>query len=49
MKRTLMTLLTAIGAAASLVLAACGGGGDNVVEPQPKPPVDCNKTPEQCK
>jgi ElaB/YqjD/DUF883 family membrane-anchored ribosome-binding protein len=38
----------AITAAAGLVLAACGGGGSDE-EPQPRPQVDCAKTPEQCK
>lgn len=51
MKRTATTLLIALGAAASLVLAACGGGGCNPCE-EPAvetPKVDCAKTPEPCK
>lgn len=48
-RRFAITAAIAVLSAASLVLSACGGGGDNVTEPKPRPPVDCTKTPEQCK
>jgi hypothetical protein len=48
LRRVVVTALAAITAAAGLVLAACGGGGSDE-EPQPRPQVDCAKTPEQCK
>lgn len=48
LRRTLFTVLTALTCAAALVLAACGGGGSDE-EPQPRPQVDCEKKPEQCK
>jgi hypothetical protein len=47
-RRTLATALVAVSGAAGLVLAACGGGGTDE-EPAPRPQVDCDKTPEQCK
>lgn len=50
MKRTLTTYLIALAGCAALVLSACGGGGCNPCEqPEPRPPVDCAKTPELCK
>lgn len=51
MKRVLITLLAALIGSAGLVLTACGGGGDNITEPQPqpRPPVDCKEKPEACK
>lgn len=48
MKRTLFTTLCALVSVAGLVLSACGGGGSEE-EPQPRPQLDCAKTPEQCK
>lgn len=48
MKRTLATILCAVVGVVSLVLSACGGGGTDE-EPQPRPALDCAKTPEQCK
>lgn len=47
--RFAITAAIAVLSAASLVLSACGGGGDNVTEPQPRPPVDCKEKPEACK
>lgn len=49
MKRTFVTLLAALASSACLVLTACGGGGDNQTEPQPRPPADCKDKPEACK
>lgn len=48
---TLCTVLVAVAAAATLVLSACGGGCLNCKDeqPEPRPPVDCAKTPEACK
>jgi hypothetical protein len=48
MKRTLSTFLIALTGCLALVLGACGGGGTDE-EPQPRPQVDCAKTPELCK
>lgn len=50
-KRTLSTALIAIAGAANLLLAGCGGGclNCNEEQPEPRPPVDCAKTPELCK
>jgi len=36
-------------ALAAFFLSACGGGGCNPCEPEPRPQVDCTKNPEQCK
>ncbi len=47
-----LTALAALLAAALLVLAGCGGGGDNLDEPeQPGQhrPADCQARPEGCK
>jgi hypothetical protein len=49
MKRAISTLLIALSGAAILVLGACGGGGSDQEEPQPRPPVDCQAKPEGCK
>lgn len=49
MKPTLATLLAAVVGALTLVLSACGGGGDNMGPDQPTPTVDCKAKPEQCK
>lgn len=40
-----------IAAALAALLTACGGGCLNCKdeEPEPRPGVDCTKTPEQCK
>lgn len=46
--RVLLTVVVAFVGAAGLALASCGGGG-SAEEPQPRPPMDCAKTPEQCK
>lgn len=40
-------LTIALIAAIAFVVYACGGGGSE--QPEPRPGVDCNKTPEQCK
>ena len=48
MKRFAFTSVIAAIGCASLVLAACGGGGSSE-EPTPHPQIDCAKTPEQCK
>ena len=44
-----MTALIALLAAATLVLASCGGGGDIGEQPAPHPPASCHDTPEACK
>ncbi|MEJ1935293.1 hypothetical protein WDZ92_34290 [Nostoc sp. NIES-2111] len=48
MKRGLIALLAALVGVASIVLAACGGGGSDAPE-QDTPRVDCQAKPEQCK
>lgn len=42
-------LLLATAGLAALFTSSCGGGGSQDEEPQPRPPLDCAKTPEQCK
>jgi hypothetical protein len=48
LKRTPSTFVVAIVGAVALVLGGCGGGGDDP-QPEPRPLVDCAKTPELCK
>ena len=48
MRTTIATAVSALLAAASLVLAGCGGGGTDE-EPQPTPTVNCAANPNACK